>query len=383
MKRLIYGLLSLFFIITLTACENLPQVSAEDRLFLDISLDFLGEYELPKQIFQETKLGGLSGLTYDRQNDLFYAISDDRQNPRFYTLKVNLKSIDNSTTKIDTINIENVTFLKNEKGEIYTPMSIDPEGIALTSRETVFISSEGDNRIKILPFIGEFDLSSGQVKNYLRLPQKYLPPSVDETDTQPRGVQNNFSFESLAVGYTSTLKDDPFRLFTAIENPLLQDVPTEKSQKELPLRFLHYVINPIGDPVIVSENLYLLDSAPSGTIYNGLSDITTLEKEGYFMSLERNAGLAGFGAKLFQVVNANSTDTSNISSFKNGVEGVEPLRKKLLLNLEDLEVDLDNLEGLAFGPKLPDGSQTLLLVSDDNFSDLQITQFLLFKVKIA
>jgi hypothetical protein len=187
----------------------------------------------------------------------------------------------------------------------------------------------------------------------------------------------------LAVGYTSTLKDDPFRLFTAIENPLLQDISQEKSQKELPLRFLHYVINPIGDPVIVSENLYLLDSAPSGTIYNGLSDITTLEKEGYFISLERNAGLAGFGAKLFQVVDSNSTDTSKISSFKNGVEGVEPLRKKLLLNLDDLEIDLDNLEGLAFGPKLPDGSQTLLLVSDDNFSDLQITQFLLFKVKIA
>lgn len=383
MKRIIYGLLSLFFIITLTSCENLPQVSAEDRLFLDISLEFLGEYELPKQIFQETKLGGLSGLTYDRQKDLFYAISDDRQNPRFYTLKVNLKSTQNNTHQIDAINIENVTLLKDEKGEIYTPTSIDPEGIALTARETVFISSEGDNRINIAPFIGEFEVNTGQVKNYLKLPQRYLLPAIGETDTQLRGIQNNFSFESLAVGYTSTLKDDPFRLFTAIENPLLQDISKEKSQKELPLRFLHYVINPIGDSVIVSENLYLLDSAPSGTIYNGLSDITTLEKEGYFISLERNAGLAGFGAKLFQVVNSNSTDTSKISSFKNGVEGVEPLRKKLLLNLDDLEIDLDNLEGLAFGPKLPDGSQTLLLVSDDNFSDLQITQFLLFKVKIA
>jgi hypothetical protein len=383
MKRIIYGLLSLFFIITLTSCENLPQVSAEDRLFLDINLEFLGEYELPKQIFQKTKLGGLSGLTYDRQKDLFYAISDDRQNSRFYTLKVNLKSTQNNTPQIDVITIENVTLLKDEKGEIYTPTSIDPEGIALTARETVFISSEGDNRINIAPFIGEFDVKTGQVKNYLKLPQRYLLPSVGETDTQPRGIQNNFSFESLAVGYTSTLKDDPFRLFTAIENPLLQDISQAKSQKELPLRFLHYVINPIGDPVIVSENLYLLDSAPSGTIYNGLSDITTLEKEGYFISLERNAGLAGFGAKLFQVVNSNSTDTSKISSFKNGVEGVEPLRKKLLLNLDDLEIDLDNLEGLAFGPKLPDGSQTLLLVSDDNFSDLQITQFLLFKVKIA
>ena len=383
MKRIICGLLSLFFIITLTACENLPQVSAEDRLFLDISLEFLGEYEIPKQIFQETNFGGLSGLTYDRQKDLFYAISDDRKNPRFYTLKVDLKSTDNNTPQIDIINIEKVTFLKNEKGEIYPPTSIDPEGIALTSRKTVFISSEGDNRIKIPPFIGEFDLETGQVNNYLRLPRKYLPPAEGETDTEARGVQNNFSFESLAVGYTSTLRDDPFRLFTAIENPLRQDISKEKTQKELPLRFLHYVINPVGDPVIVSENLYLLDPAPSGTIYNGLSDITTLEKEGYFISLERNAGLAGFGAKLFQVVNANSTDTSNISSFKNSVEGVEPLRKKLLLNLEDLEVDLDNLEGLAFGPKLPDGSQTLLLVSDDNFSDLQITQFLLFKVKFS
>ena len=383
MKRIIYGLLSLFFIITLNACENFPQVSAEDRLFLDISLEFLGEYELPKQIFQETKFGGLSGLTYDRKNDLFYAISDDRQNPRFYTLKVNLKSSQDNKPQIDFIHIENVTLLKDEKGGIYPPTSIDPEGIALTARGTVFVSSEGDNRIKIPPFIGEFNLSTGQVKNSLRLPQRYLLPAVGETDNQPRGIQNNFSFESLAVGYTSSLKDDPFRLFTAIENPLLQDISKEKTQKELPLRFLHYVINPIGDPVIVSENLYLLDPAPSGTIYNGLSDITTLEKEGYFISLERNAGLAGFGAKLFQVVNANSTDTSNISSFKNGIEGVEPLRKKLLLNLDDLEIDLDNLEGLAFGPKLPDGSQTLLLVSDDNFSDLQITQFLLFKVKIA
>ena len=42
MKKLIYGLLSLFFIFTLTACENLPQVRAEDRLFLDFSVDFLG-----------------------------------------------------------------------------------------------------------------------------------------------------------------------------------------------------------------------------------------------------------------------------------------------------------------------------------------------------
>jgi hypothetical protein len=383
MKKILCGLLSLFFIITLTSCGSLPQVSAEARLFANIDLEFLGEYELAKQTFQETQVGGLSGLTYDRQNDLFYAISDDRTNPRFYSLKVNLKSPEHNTPKIDKITIEKVTFLKNEEGKVYAPKTTDTEGIALTARGTVFISSEGDNRINIPPFIGEFDLQTGQLKNYLRLPQRYLPPTSEEGNIGLRGVQNNLSFESLAIGNTSTLKDDPFRLFTAIENPLLQDISQEKTPKELPLRFLHYLINPVGDPVIISENLYLLDSPPSGTISNGLSDITTLEKEGYFISMERNFGLAGFGIKLFQVVNANSTDTSSIASFQNGLESIEPLRKKLLLNLDDLGIDLDNLEGLAFGPKLSDGSQTLLLVSDDNFSGLQITQFLLFKVKIS
>ncbi|MEB3312426.1 MAG: esterase-like activity of phytase family protein [Snowella sp.] len=383
MKKIIYGLLSLILMITITACGMLPQVNAEERLFLNLSLDFLGEYELPKTAFQDTNVGGLSGITYDRQEDLFYAVSDDRKDPRFYTLKINLKNHENNHPQIEKINIERVTFLKNPQGEIYPPLTTDFEGIGLTPRRTVFISSEGDNQRKILPFIGEFDLVTGQLKNDLRLPQRYLSPKKNDEDQSPRGIQNNLGFESLAVGASSTLKDDPFRLFTANENPLFQDVDLEKLPKELPLRFLHYVINPIGDPIIVSENLYLLDPAPSGTFSNGLNDIVTLNQEGYFISLERNFGLAGFGVKLFQVVNANATDTSRITSFKNGIGDVEPLRKKLLLDLDELGIDLDNLEGLTFGPKLPDGSQSLILVSDDNFSDRQINQFLLFRLNIS
>ncbi|MFM7580137.1 MAG: esterase-like activity of phytase family protein, partial [Microcystaceae cyanobacterium] len=88
----------------------------------------------------------------------------------------------------------------------------------------------------------------------------------------------------------------------------------------------------------------------------------------------------GFGAKLFQVINANATDTSQVSSFQDGTTGLIPLKKQLLLDLSTLKIDLDNLEGLAFGPHLADGSPTLLLVSDDNFREEQITQFLLFRV---
>ena len=56
-----------------------------------------------------------------------------------------------------------------------------------------------------------------------------------------------------------------------------------------------------------------------------------------------------------------------------------PVRKVLLLDLAEVDIRLDNLEGIGFGPSLPDGRRTLLLVSDNNFNaDLQITQFLAF-----
>ncbi|MEM6840530.1 MAG: esterase-like activity of phytase family protein, partial [Cyanobacteria bacterium P01_C01_bin.120] len=44
---------------------------------------------------------------------------------------------------------------------------------------------------------------------------------------------------------------------------------------------------------------------------------------------------------------------------------------------------IDNLEGMTLGPPLPDGSATLWLISDDNFSDDQTTQVWLFRLAIA
>jgi hypothetical protein len=46
----------------------------------------------------------------------------------------------------------------------------------------------------------------------------------------------------------------------------------------------------------------------------------------------------------------------------------------------DLAPGLDNFEGLAFGPPLPDGRPTLIIVSDDNFNRTQRTWFLQFAI---
>ena len=64
--------------IFLTSCSTVPS-EASSRLFNKLSIEYIGEYIIPDNFqFKKTTVGGLSGLTYDRQQDRFYAISDDR-----------------------------------------------------------------------------------------------------------------------------------------------------------------------------------------------------------------------------------------------------------------------------------------------------------------
>ena len=63
-----------------------------------------------------------------------------------------------------------------------------------------------------------------------------------------------------------------------------------------------------------------------------------------------------------------------------GLPRLQTAQKTLLLNLDALGIPLDNVEGMTLGPKLPDGRQSLVLVSDNNFAASQFTQFLLFAI---
>lgn len=366
----------------LTSCD-LPQVSAEERLFLNLKLDFLGEYQLPKQDFQGTRVGGLSGLTYDRQRDRFYAISDDRSEfapARFYTLKLTLDTANANAPRIKQVAIEAVTTITGEDGKPYPKGTIDPEGIALSPLRTVFISSEGVTHDGIPPFVREFDLTTGQWKRSLQIPKRYIPDAKGDQQTQ--GVQDNLGFESLTIASGSYGKTavEPFRLFTATESSLKQDVsPTEQTQGAKN-RLLHYMLE-ARRALLISEHLYQLDPPTNGAVNHGLTDLLAIDQGGHFLSLERSFGSSGFQVKLFQLATGGATDTSSIDSLKGTLRGTVAIPKKLLLDLSFLNVPLDNLEGMAIGPRLPDGSRSLLLVSDDNFRREQVTQFLLFRLK--
>ena len=103
-------------------------------------------------------------------------------------------------------------------------------------------------------------------------------------------------------------------------------------------------------------------------------------KGGYFLSLERSVGESGYSDRIFQVFTGDATDTSRIASLSGELQKVQPMRKKLLLDFDNIRITAGNLEGMSLGPRLPDGSQSLLVVSDDNFNGEVGPRFLLFRL---
>ncbi|XHR84567.1 MAG: esterase-like activity of phytase family protein [Gloeotrichia echinulata GP01] len=244
----------------------------------------------------------------------------------------------------------------------------------LTSKETIFISSEGDVSKLINPFIQEFSLSSGKVITKLPIPDKFLP---DKNGKQ--GIRQNLAFESL------TITPDEKNLFTASENALIQDGPAAQPKISSPCRIIQYNLL-TNQP----EKEYLYQTEPVSPLFNitgkfasGLPDLIALDNQGNFLSLERTFSGLGFGISLFEVSLENADDIHDINSLLSvDSKKIKPVQKKLLLDLRNLDLLLDNIEGLTLGPQLPDGQRTLILVSDNNFNKLQRTQILAFKLKI-
>ncbi|MEL6382185.1 MAG: esterase-like activity of phytase family protein [Cyanobacteria bacterium J06626_18] len=380
-------LLLLVSLVIVSGC-SLPRVSAEDRLFLPLQIELLDVATLPKQTFADTPVGGLSAITYDRTRNVFYVLSDDRGGlaaPRFYTFEMATNTATENPT-IDSVQIIDRTFLKDRDGAVYDRDRLDPEGMVLSPRSSLFISSEGVTATNSPPVLNEYDLQSGVLKTEFRIPNRYLsaPPTEGEipvaSDT-PQGIRDNQGFEALTINPTSSNGEfEPFRVFMATESALAQDFDEDPA---IPLtnRFLHYLIAP-NQSTLISEHAYPLSLEPLGAVSNGLTELLAIDQGGHFLALERVYGIRGFEIKLFQLATGGATDISTLDPIPS-LDGINPIRKELLLDFATLAIPvdaIDNLEGMTFGPPLPDGSASLWLISDDNFAEDQTTQVWLFRL---
>uniref|UniRef100_A0ACD5GY16 Esterase-like activity of phytase family protein n=1 Tax=Desertifilum tharense IPPAS B-1220 TaxID=1781255 RepID=A0ACD5GY16_9CYAN len=174
---------------------------------------------------------------------------------------------------------------------------------------------------------------------------------------------------------------EPLRLFTVTEAALVQDLTNpDDPDFATRTRWLHYYLSEGYAPDLIRTPLPAGIATP-GAVLHGIPEIVALDGGGHFLSLERSFGLKGFTVRLFQLFTGDATDISGTSSLQGSLMGLQPIRKQLVLDLQDLDITLDNLEGMTLGTRLPDGSQSLWLISDDNFRDDQKTQLLLFRLR--
>ena len=332
-------------------------------------LEFLGQQIFPTSTqFQGTAFGGLSSIAYDEDRQVFYVLSDDQVNARFYTLRIGV------ATGAPAVQILAVTTLRDASGQPFAPLSLDPEGLALTKDDTLVITSEGFANRLIDPWVREFGLDGRQLAS-LPVPSAFLPNAAGT-----RGVRQNLGFESAATPPNGRF------LFTATEAALVQDGPPATVGAGSPARILRYNLqqqrldrqyvywtDPIAEPPVPANQFAV----------NGLVELLPLNNQ-FLLAMERSfsVGAPGTGntIKLYEVALPGADDVNGFDSLALVLDSIEPVEKTLLLDLDVLGIPLDNIEGMTFGPDLPDGRRSLILVSDNNFSPAAFTQFLLFAV---
>ena len=343
---------------------------------------FLGVVEIPSftQVDGAT-LGGLSGISYDPVDGVYRAISDDRTGSRFYEIAIDLAD---GALDAGDVTVRDAIPLTSG-GQTLDAINPDPEGIATGQSGTLYVSSERD-------FVGNPAIyrvgEDGALQGALPVDAKFQP-NPDGT----RGVRDNLGFEGLSVS------PDKRTLWIATESALTQDGDIASLDAGAAARIVKYDLA-TGEPV--AEYVYEVDPiaqtpTPADAFADsGLAELLALDNQGTLLALERSFSTGGvdrgYTGKIFLVRTQGATDVMDQDSLPiidgDGapVANVDaPVAKDLLLDLSDLGIPIDNVEGMTLGPVLADGRQSLILVSDDNFSGFgpQATQFIALALDIG
>lgn len=360
---------NIFFVVlalSLVGCKS-SKIGTTDNL----QLRFLDDYVIPKDLkIDGTVAGGLSGVDFHEGN--LYIVSDQPSNPRIYTGRIHL-----SDETIDSVSLDKVTLI-NASGDTLKDEHLDLEGILLDPQTGQFIlASEGAIKKGKDPMV--FTTSkTGELTGTFVIPENFLAAS----SKKPR---NNGTFEGLARSY------DNKGIWVAMELPLKTDGPKPKLiRTKSPVRITYYDKE---TKEATKQFPYMLEPiAKIPWLYfavNGVTDLLEYAPD-KFLILERGYA-SGYGSKgntvrIFDVdasLGTNTLDRNNL-----GVTFYNPVKKKLVFDFKWVKKHLsegiiDNIEGITFGPILPNGNRSIILISDNNFNSMgeQLNQVILMEFK--
>lgn len=344
----------------------------------ELSLSYLDSITVPDGTAPfDVPFGGISGIDYDAESGRFLATSDDRSEKgpaRFYELEL---PVDDSG-KFGALDVTAMTVYFRSDGVPFPAKGVDPESIRHVPGSTdVLVSSEGDASKVLAPFISRFSGNGSFLRDYT-IPAAYVP---DVAGTN--GVRNNLAFEGL------TYSVDGSRITALTENALVQDGPGASVGE---VSHSRAVVFDAGSGAVDAEYVYDID--PIGESYPDVVDAT-----GYTLKADRGAteilaiddtdylvverGLIPGRGNTVQVYRASTARASDVAG-KSALDGGETsMAKTLLFDFAVTGENPDNVEGISWGPTLPDGTRTLVLCADDNFNAAggQHTKFHLLAVR--
>ena len=336
-----------------------------------LGLTFIDDHNIPTGfVLDGVEMGGLSGLWIDPASGQSWAICDDQDQygpPRFYELGLVLTETELSITP--------ASFVAFDTGA--TPMAeMDAEGIARAAGGELYVSAEGDTTPAVDPAILHLT-EDGTLIRELTVDAKFSP-------TATSGVRRNQGFEAL------TISPDGSTLFTATEGSLQQDGPVASFEQGQRCRILRYDAvsgEPIAEPVYLTDPVPPASPGMLGEANIGLVEMLALTND-RLLTLERAAvQVDGLYTNTIRVYEIDLDDAVDVRGSDPMPTDAVPVHKRLVLDLDELLPELepayptlDNVEAMSFGPSLPDGRTTLVLMSDNNFGITQRTAFFAFAI---
>jgi hypothetical protein len=374
-----FAILSLASAVLLGGCAQLPPARSSADTISHLRL--IGEQRLPyRPVFDGTIVGGLSGIDYDPVHGDWVMISDDRSDhhpARYY--RARMRYDDKAFHAIDLTSMH--TLLQPD-GTVYpSSKQVAARGGVVPDLEAVRIdpqdgslwyTSEGDVKLGMPPFVRR---AAPGGRFQAELP---LPPLFNVDPAKRFGPRDNQAFEGLSFA------PDGNTLWVALEGPLYQDGGVPDTSHGAVNRITHFA----RDGKVLGQYVYPLGALPAAPGQGKNADIgiaellaisptrlLALERAG----IENDAGVYTTYVRIYELDTAGATDVSDLPTLVGAA--FRPAAKRLVLDLNTIGLSrVDNLEGMAFGPVLPNGHASLVLISDDNFSKKQVTQVLVFDV---
>lgn len=343
----------------------------------------LGETLVPHALeFDGTTVGGLSGIDFDPRTGKWVLISDDRserQPARFYTADIEVRP-----DGVGPVELTGTAPLLRRDGKPYPPLTggdgttVDPEEIRFDPWSAgLWWTSEGDRP--------EADGSGQMIDPAVRAADRdgsfstELPLAPNLRMGADAGPRKNEAIEGMAFAADGSL------VVSSAEGPLIQDGESPTVEHGA----LGRLTAQDRSGKVVAQHAYPMDrvfakSPTGGFSNNGVVSILPLDQRDPFRYLVMERSFVtgvGNSIRIYEIDARGATDVQNTHSLRGA--DIQPVHKKLVADLSAFPrlSTVDNVEGMTWGPRLPTGERSLVLVSDDNFSPDQTTQVIALAIR--